>query len=345
MTRVVICCGVGGVGKTTTSAALALRLATRGQRVCVLTIDPARRLADALGVQLGHEPSPVDLDAEGSLHALMLDRKATWDGIIRRFAPDEETASSLLANRYYRAVSTRLGGSQEYMAMEKLYELVQSETWDVVVVDTPPTQHALDFFRAPDRIHRLLDKSVLGILIEPGRGLMQSATRRVVKVIHRMAGERVIGDIAEFFTLFSGLSSGFRQRSRAVAELLASPRTSYWLVTTASAPARADALSFLGQLSERKLTLSGIVVNRVVRPSGVAGVDRPESIEEAAWASWQSAIDALIVEQNQTAQSHAEAIADLAKHTEAALHTVPDLGRAIADVPGLLALAEELPDV
>ena len=144
MTRVVVCCGVGGVGKTTTSAALGLRLATRGARVCVLTIDPARRLADALGVQLGHEPSPVSLEAEGTLHALMLDRKATWDGMIRRFAPDKDTAESLLANRYYRAVSTRLGGSQEYMAMEKLYELVESGTWDVVVVDTPPTQHALD---------------------------------------------------------------------------------------------------------------------------------------------------------------------------------------------------------
>ncbi|MCO4743351.1 MAG: ArsA family ATPase [Proteobacteria bacterium] len=346
MTRVIVCCGVGGVGKTTTSAALAVRLAKTGHRAVVLTIDPARRLADALGVELGNEPRAVAIDAPGTLHALMLDRKATWDGIIHRFAPSAEAAQRLFDNRYYKAVSTRLGGSHEFMAMEKLYELVESERWDVVVVDTPPTQHALDFFRAPDRVHRVFDRSVIGILVEPGKGLFNAATRKVVGVLHRMAGERVIGDISEFFRLMSGLSTGFRKRSRAVADLLSSDRSHYWLVTSASAPARADAVAFLAELEERELTLQGFLVNRVIPDPGELAAERPADIGEAEWTEWGPAFDALIHARRSEAARHRAGLAQLAQSsTHASVHPLPDLGSGIADLSGLERLAEHLPDV
>ncbi|MBW2256182.1 MAG: ArsA family ATPase, partial [Deltaproteobacteria bacterium] len=220
-TEVLVCCGVGGVGKTTAAAALAIGHALSGRSVVVLTIDPARRLADALSVELGNDPRPVSLSelghqGPGTLDGLMLDRKATFDSVVTRFSPSEESTERLLANRYYRAVSERLGGSHEYMAMEKLYDLVTDGRWDLVVVDTPPTQHALDFFRAPERVHRVFDRSVLPALIQPGKGLIAATTRRVGRVVRHLAGDRVLEDIAEFFNLFSDYAAGFRSRSKAV---------------------------------------------------------------------------------------------------------------------------------
>lgn len=346
MTRVVVCCGTGGVGKTTTSAALAVSLAKRGQRAVVLTIDPARRLADALGVALGNDPSEVALEAEGSLHALMLDRKATWDGIVRRFAPSEEAAERLMANAYYAAVSTRLGGSHEYMAMEKLYELVESDRWDVVIVDTPPSQHALDFFRAPERVGRVFDGKVLGALVEPGKGLIHATTRRVAQILFRLAGESVMRDIAEFFRLMSGMSSGFRSRSRAVAELLASDRTQYWLVTQAAEPARADAVAFLAELGQRDLALSGFLVNRVTPDPGDLVIHQPPSLSDADWLTWEPALAALVSHRRRAAARHQAGLDSLAAGSEGArVHPLPDLGSAIADLAGLERLAAHMPEV
>src|SRR5690606_15293435 len=148
------------------------------------------------------------------------DRKGTWDQVITRFSPSPEAAARLLENRYYRAVSTRLAGSHEYMAIEKLHELVETGRWDVVVVDTPPTQHVLDFFQAPERVRHVFDRSVLGTLVDPGRGLVGAATRRAVQLVERLAGARVMEDIAEFFSLIGGMSGGFKARSSAVAALL-----------------------------------------------------------------------------------------------------------------------------
>jgi anion-transporting ArsA/GET3 family ATPase len=346
MTRVVVCCGTGGVGKTTTSAALAVSLAQRGKRAVVLTIDPARRLADALGVALGNEPSPVKLEAPGTLHALMLDRKATWDGVVRRYAPSPEAAQRLMDNAYYRAVSTRLSGSHEYMAMEKLYELVESEAWDVVVVDTPPSQHALDFFRAPERVGRVFDRKVLGTLVEPGRGLFQAATRRVSEVLYRFAGESVMGDIAEFFRLMSGMSSGFRARSQAVAQLLASERTQYWLVTQAAEPARADAMAFLAELEQRGLRLEGFLVNRVLDDPGALTATRPEQLSPEQWTSWGPALDELVATRRNAARRHQRSLAALGEHAAGTrVHPLPDLGGAIADLAGLERLASHMPAV
>lgn len=285
-----IICGVGGVGKTTLSAAMAVSAAVRGRRVVVLTIDPARRLADALGVALGHEPRPIPLGPDagsGSLHAAMLDRKAMFDQVIQRYAPSDDLARRLLANRYYDAVSTRLAGSQEYMATEKLFELVSDGRWDLVLLDTPPSQHALDFLLAPDRIRGLLTQRALRALFEPP-GWLGFATRRVVELVRRIAGDQVIADLVEFFDLFGGLAEGFRERGRRVGELLASEHTRFYLIASTRTPEVEGPLAFAAALRERGARLTGIVVNRVSEPPPDVNVaselgPAPAGVDAAAW--------------------------------------------------------------
>ena len=201
-TRVVICSGSGGVGKTTVSAALALKWALEGQRVAVLTIDPARRLADSLSIgEIGNTAVRVPIEnlspgATGHLDAMMLDAKATFDDLVRRFAPTDEAATRILANRYYQFASTRLGGSHEYMAMERLYELWHHGGYDVVVLDTPPTRHALDFLRAPDRMATLMDEGVLRWLVMPatrsGWRALELGSEAVAKVLKKVMGKGTI---------------------------------------------------------------------------------------------------------------------------------------------------------
>jgi len=354
--RVEVCCGVGGVGKTTTAAALAVGNALAGHRVVVLTIDPAKRLADALSVEeLGNEPSEVDLseleaEGAGTLHALMLDRKKTFDDVIRRFTPSADVAERLLDNRYYRAVSERLGGSQEYMAMEKLYDLVHDGRWDVVVVDTPPTQHALDFFKAPERVRRVFDRSVLGALVQPKRGLLAMTTRRIAKTAQRMVGDRVMNDIGEFFQLIAGLSAGFRDRGEAVYGLLRATETRYYLVASAAAPERTDALAFLETLKGDGMQFSGFVVNRVFPDPHVPEVHieelpgAPEDIDETAWHGALEALLHLKDEAQETVRAHRAAIAELSEHVpEAPVWQVPDLGDGVRNLGGLAEMSAWLP--
>jgi anion-transporting ArsA/GET3 family ATPase len=355
-TEVLVCCGVGGVGKTTAAAALAIGYALSGRSVVVLTIDPARRLADALSVELGNDPRPVPLgelgyQGPGTLDGLMLDRKATFDNVVTRFSPSEESTERLLANRYYRAVSERLSGSHEYMAMEKLYDLVTDGRWDVVVVDTPPTQHALDFFRAPERVHRVFDRSVLPALIQPGKGLIAATTKRVGRMVRRLAGDRVLEDIAEFFNLFSDYAAGFRSRSKAVRELLHAEQTHYFLVASASAPERTDALSFLETLDERGMQFSGFLLNRVTPDPGVdrsLGVDdmpaAPPDMDPAAWRAALEVVLGLVQEGEEAADRHRQAIAALSKHApDAPIWLVPELGDSVRTLPGLAEMSAHLP--
>ncbi len=355
-TDVIVCCGVGGVGKTTTAAALAVGHALAGRRVVVLTIDPARRLADALGIDaLGNDPTPVRLDgldvAEGGrLDALMLDRKATFDDVVRRFTPSGESAERLLENRYYRAVSERLGGSQEYMAMEKLYDLVSDARWDVVVVDTPPTQHALDFFKAPDRIKRVFDSTVISALMQPGRGLFAMTTRRVVGMVQGLVGERVMADIGEFFQLVSGMSAGFRDRGAAVRALLRATDTRYYLVASAAAPERTDALAFLDTVREEGMQFAGFLVNRVTADPEVSDVDLaampgpPSDVTPEDWQHALEALERLARDARDTARAHRAAIASLRRHApESPVWQVPELGDGIRTLAGLAELAAWLP--
>jgi anion-transporting ArsA/GET3 family ATPase len=255
-TRVLVCCGSGGVGKTTISAALAIKLARKGLQVAVLTIDPARRLADSLGIgTLSNTARRVPLEQldpnlSGSLDAMMLDAKATFDDLIRRVSPSQAATERILANRYYQFASQRLGGMHEYMAMERLLDLYQTSPYDVIVVDTPPTRHALDFLKAPDRMAGLFDQGVMRWLVMPA-------------TLKRILGRSTIGEIAEFFEDFRELWDGFTERSHRVQALLGDPSTRFVLVTSPAEAAQSEALFFLDLLRERDLPFGGFVVNRV----------------------------------------------------------------------------------
>ncbi|MBX2803817.1 MAG: AAA family ATPase [Myxococcales bacterium] len=348
MARVLVCCGVGGTGKTTTSAALGVAQARAGHRVVVLTIDPARRLADALGLdRLDNEPRPVALPeaATGSLSAMMLDRKGTWDAVIRSRA-SADTAQRLLANPYYRALSTRLSGSHEFMAVEKLHDLVHSGAFDVVVLDTPPTQHVVDFFRAPQRVRGLLDRSLLASLLDPAR-VRGAAARGAFAVIRRLAGRGVMDDLRSFFELFAELSAGFRERSAAIEALLSSPETAYLLVAHADAPERNDLLGFLDELRQRGMTFAGFLVNRVqLQPAG----DWPDpaallaASSDPAWPAMVQALLALPEQANERARRHQQRIRALVDQAGGApAWLVPEVAEGARSLDALWALSEHLP--
>jgi anion-transporting ArsA/GET3 family ATPase len=272
--QVVICCGSGGVGKTTTAAVIALEGARRGRTACVVTIDPAKRLADTLGLEeLTNEAREIDrarwaagADDDGRLFALMLDTKSTFDLLVTRNAGDAEQAQRILDNTFYRNVSGALGGTQEYMAMEKLYELHDEGGYDLIVVDTPPTRHALDFLDAPARLTRLLDNRIFRLLMVPTRAGMKVASVAVqafLKTVARVVGSEVINDIIAFFRAFEGMEEGFRERAQAVDRLLADPNTAFVLVTSPRRDALEEATYFAERLSENGQKVEALIVNRV----------------------------------------------------------------------------------
>jgi anion-transporting ArsA/GET3 family ATPase len=280
--RIVLCCGSGGVGKTTTAAALALRAAELGRRTCVLTIDPARRLAQALGLDLlSNEPRPVErgVRGSGSLDAMMLDMRRTFDELIERYARDAEQVDRILANRFYQRVSSTLAGTQEYMAMEKLYELHESRRWELLVVDTPPTRSALDFLDAPDNLNDLLDARVFRLLIAPaqriGRGYLRGlglATTAMSRMVRRVTGSELLAEVGEFFAAFEGMYDGFRSRAQRVYDLLKDPGTQFVVVATPDGPALREAAFFARRLADDRMPLGAMVVNRVHRVGAVPPV-------------------------------------------------------------------------
>ena len=214
---VVVCCGSGGVGKTTVSAALGMQAARLGRRAVVVTIDPAKRLADALGVPGGLTNDPVQLtiDASGELWALMLDTATTFDGLVRANAENPEQAERILANRFYRNVAGSLSGTQEYMAAERLHALHADPRFDLVIVDTPPTRNALDFLDAPSTLARFIDHPLFKLLMVPtrrGLKVLNLAAQPVLKTIGRVVGGDVLADAVAFFQAFSGMETGFRDR-------------------------------------------------------------------------------------------------------------------------------------
>ena len=278
--RVIVCCGPGGVGKTTTAAALGLALAASGRRVAVVTIDPARRLAQALGLDsLGNNPTPVplasDATAGGGLWALMLDTRATFDGLVTRYAPSPEQAERILANTFYRNIAGTLSGTQEYMAMEKLYELVHAPVddtgtaiplFDCVIVDTPPTRNAIEFITAPERLTRFLDNRVFRALTAPARtGLrvVGVATQAVLRSLGRVVGGEVIADAIAFFQAFEGMEAGFRERAQDVLRLLRDDGSTWVIVTSPRAESAAEATLFAQQLADQGISVRAIVANRM----------------------------------------------------------------------------------
>jgi anion-transporting ArsA/GET3 family ATPase len=273
--RVLVCVGAGGVGKTTTSAALALGLAMRGQKVAVVTIDPAKRLASALGLQeLSGEPSriPASRFAEqgvqvtGELWAMMLDTKGTFDGIVTALAPDRAAREEILANPIYRELSSAVAGSQELSAIVKLYELHEEHDFDVIVLDTPPSRNALDFLDAPGRLLGFLEGRALQVFLAPGgltARLFGRGTALVFSIFGRVTGVDMLSDLSIFFRSLSGVLDGFGERTRSVSELLRSSETSFLIVTSPEAEPAREAAFLAARLSSAGMARGELIVNRV----------------------------------------------------------------------------------
>jgi anion-transporting ArsA/GET3 family ATPase len=273
--RVCVMAGSGGVGKTTTSAAVAAGMAARGLRVAVVTIDPAQRLADALGLDaLGNEPRRVEPDAfaaaglpiEGELWAMTLDVKRTFDDLIARLAPDERTRDQILANRIYRELSGAIAGSQEFTAVAKVHELAQEGGFDLLVLDTPPARNALDFLNAPERLAHFFEGRALRALLRPtgaGVRLLGRGAGMMLGLLGRVTGAELLRDLSEFFRLLSGLVGGFRERAAQVEALLRDPATAFLLVTAPEHEPIEQALAFRAHLERERMALRGAIVNRV----------------------------------------------------------------------------------
>lgn len=272
--RVVVCCGAGGVGKTTSAAALGVLAAQEGRSAVVMTIDPARRLAQAMGLDaLDNEPKVVDIDATGSLSAMMLDNKRTFDRMVETYAPDERVRDTIFANRYYQQLSTTLGGSRELIAMERVLEIVSGGAYDLLIVDTPPAQHALDFLDAPRRLIDLLDGSLTQALITPYGmaaraqfNFFRQSSAMTLKFLERLTGLQMLADLSDFLLAFSSMFEGLKDRSRKVMALMTEPSTSFLLVCAPEAVSLGQAAQFADRLRRDDIDISGVLVNRMHLP-------------------------------------------------------------------------------
>jgi anion-transporting ArsA/GET3 family ATPase len=347
--RILVACGSGGVGKTTAAAALALRAARAGRRVLVCTIDPSRRLATSLGLnQLSGRPRRIDISRlappparGGALWAMVLDVKSTFDALVTRYAPDAAARERILGNRFYRHVSAALAGSHEYTAMEKLLELTEDRRWDLVVLDTPPTRHALDFLEAPDRLMDFLDASVLRWFLRPyfvaGRLTLRVATRTgalAVRMADRFFGLQFLQDLSEFFLAFESMYDGFKERASRVHALLREASSGFVMVAGPSPLALEEALYFHRRLTEKGMPFVAFVVNRVhtdparevrSRRRGRAGV-APELAARLAET---------LREQQVLARVERRAVARLEVDTRERPILVPELEQDVHDLRGL----------
>ena len=361
--EVVVCAGSGGVGKTTTAAAIALRAAIEGKKAAVLTIDPAKRLASSLGLkELTSEPTKVSvrkfsaagLKPTGELYALMLDTKSTFDKVVHRYAPSQEQADRIIANRFYRNISGTLSGTHEYMAMEKLYELHASGEFDLLVIDTPPTRNALDFLDAPKRMLDFFDSRVLKWFLIPymkaGGGFVRVANvaaTTFLKIVKRIVGADVLDDTAEFFGNLEGMYEGFKQRAQDVANLLRSNSTSFIVVTSTAQDAVAEATFFTARLEEADLPFGAVVVNRVLPRLGDGVEAKSRQLTKLEQGDETARLLAKLILNEEAflrvVDRERENLAALARKIPRHRWVqVPYLEREAVDLPGLSAVADEL---
>jgi len=355
--RVVIVAGSGGVGKTTASAALALGLAAAGQRVAVVTIDPARRLADSLGLdELGNEPRRVDpellaghgIELRGELWAMMLDPKATFDDLVVRLSPDDATREDVLGNRIYAHLSSAIAGSQEFSAVAKLYDISREERFDVIVLDTPPSRNALDFLDAPDRITDFFDSRALKLFLVPtgiAARVMGRGTSVVFALLRRLTGVGLLDDVAQLFRALSGLIDGFGERAAAVKQLLADPSTTFLIVTSPEREPVAEAIFFHGKLREARMRFGGLVVNRAAVADPALGT--PQDVRAALGPELGDALAAKVAESVADLRVLAARDAESIEHLKAELDepepiVVPRLDGDVQDIDGLLLLYRHL---
>lgn len=298
-TRIVVCCGSGGVGKTTTAAALGLRAAERGRKVVVLTIDPARRLAQSMGIDsLDNTPRRVKgVDGDGELHAMMLDMKRTFDEIVEAHA-DPERAAAILGNPFYQSLSAGFAGTQEYMAMEKLGQLRARDEWDLIVVDTPPSRSALDFLDAPKRLGSFLDGKLIRVLLAPakvggraGMKFLNVGMSMMTGALGKLLGGQLLKDVQTFVAAMDSMFGGFRTRADATYKLLQAPGTAFLVVAAPERDALREAAYFVERLAAEDMPLAGLVLNRVHG----SGADRLSA--ERALAAAENLEESRIVDQ------------------------------------------------
>ncbi len=373
--RVLVCAGTGGVGKTTVSAALAIRAAQAGRRTLVLTIDPARRLADALGLEgLGSEPVPVSL-GDGRepipLEALMLDPKPTFDGLVERLAPDAASRARVLDNKIYRHLSEALAGSAEYAALEQVRAAVESERYDLVVVDTPPASHALDFLSAPRRLRNFLEGRFVQTLLRPamsasrfGFKLFGRSLQRMLGLIERIAGVGFLDDLTEFLSAVSGLTEGLQAGTARVEDILVGDDTRFVLVGGARSGTEPGTLEFLEALDAEGARLAAVVLNRIAPwPEDLdpdvadganganvgADVERlTEALARAGSASPETdaaCLEAILAEAAHARRDLLETRRQLSKRIEGRdvdFHEIAERATEIEGLEGLLRIGDEL---
>nr|PZN47609.1 MAG: ATPase [Actinomycetota bacterium] len=348
-TRIVVCCGSGGVGKTTTAAALGLRAAERGRRVVVLTVDPARRLAQSMGLtELDNTPRLVaGTRGTGELHAMMLDMKRTFDEIIEAHA-DPERARQILTNPFYQSLSSSFSGTQEYMAMEKLGQLRRADEWDLIVVDTPPSRSALDFLDAPERLGRFLDGRLIRVLMAPARAGGRSAFKLLnagfgflAGALTKVLGAQVLKDIQTFVSALDAVFGGFRQRAEQTYRLLQAPGTAFLVVAAPERDAMREASYFVERLAEERMPLAGLVVNRVHRsPAAALSAARSAAAAEDLEARGEHELTAAVLRLHAgrmqlAAREHREQEHFISAHPTVPIAQVPAMPEDVHDLAGL----------
>ncbi|GGM73311.1 hypothetical protein GCM10010106_19780 [Thermopolyspora flexuosa] len=348
-TRIVVCCGSGGVGKTTTAAALGLRAAERGRRVVVLTVDPARRLAQSMGLtELDNTPRLVaGTRGSGELHAMMLDMKRTFDEIIEAHA-DPERARQILTNPFYQSLSSSFSGTQEYMAMEKLGQLRRADEWDLIVVDTPPSRSALDFLDAPERLGRFLDGRLIRLLTAPARAGGRSAFKLLnagfgflAGALTKVLGAQVLKDIQTFVSALDAVFGGFRQRAEQTYRLLQAPGTAFLVVAAPERDAMREASYFVERLAEERMPLAGLVVNRVHRsPAAALSAARSAAAAEDLEARGEHELTAAVLRLHAgrmqlAAREHREQEHFISAHPTVPIAQVPAMPEDVHDLAGL----------
>ena len=357
-TRIVVCCGSGGVGKTTTAAALALRAAEGGRKVVVLTIDPARRLAQSMGLsELDNTPravAGVDTAKGGELHAMMLDMKRTFDEIVSSHSTPER-AEQIFANPFYQSLSSSFAGTQEYMAMEKLSQLRALDEWELIVVDTPPSRSALDFLDAPQRLGRFLDGRMLRLLLAPARAggraylkVVSASFSVFTRILTKIIGTEVLRDLSAFVGALETMFGGFRERAQKTYELLKTPGTAFVVVAAPEPDALREASYFVERLSEESMPLAGMVLNRV-RSSGVPrlSAERAEVAAEALAEAGTNDVTAAILRVHAArarlaARDRRMRDRFTSAHPEVPLVEVPALSTDVHDLDGLRRVGEAL---
>jgi anion-transporting ArsA/GET3 family ATPase len=342
--RLCICVGAGGVGKTTVAAAIACARAARGERVAVVTIDPAPRLAQALGFdELSGEPQLVP--GAGELWAMRLDPKRTLDELIASLAPNEQVRERALSNRIYRELSGAVAGSQEFSAVAKLYELDRDGSFDAIVLDTPPSRNALDFLEAPARLTRFFEGRALRLLLAQGGLATRAASRAgapLLGVLGRLTGAGVLREITAFFTAIAGMVDALAARAAAVQALLGDPATSFVLVSSPRREALEEAIAFAAELRRAKLTLATLVVNRV-HVSGDAAAADPAALEELLGPRLAGLVADELAELDALGNADADALNRLrASFGELEPLLIPELGEEIEDLAGLALVGRYL---